>query len=143
MQPSHVVPSMTMITKSQFSSIDVTYNSVNEMKAAFAGSYGNHATMSGESDGFNQDFVGGGNVFVADDKITMLGNSWKAFELSDPYPVTKDTRLRFNYEVTEEAEGHAICLDGDLNEMTFGGDEVRCIMIAEAKNSKNGIMLRK
>ena len=61
--------------------------------------------------------------------ITLFGNAWKAYKLSDPYPVTRNTRLEFIFTLMQEAEGHAICLDRDVNEDTFGGARVRCLMV--------------
>jgi len=89
-----------------------------------AGSFGNHDDQAT----FNQDSVG--QVTVVDDTITLFGNVWKAFELSSEYPVTELTHIKFSYKHVNEAEGHAICVEEDLNEDPFQGTHVRCIMLA-------------
>jgi hypothetical protein len=65
-----------------------------------------------------------------DDTITMYGNAWKAYNLSQSFNVDKFTILNFDFTLTEEAEGHAICLEEDLIEDTFSGNQRRCYMIA-------------
>ena len=94
------------------------------ISAAFWGSYGN-----GNKDGtYDQDFTGG--VVVGPSRtVTMFGNAWKAYKLSKPYPVTELTKLEFDFYMFREAEGHAICVDEDINEDTFGGERIRCFMI--------------
>lgn len=93
------------------------------MKTLSAISYGNNKA-------FNQD--SGGEVHVTDDfsSATLKGNAWKAFELSTSYPVTERTRLRFRFELKNEAEGHAICVEDNLDEDPFAGKHVRCVLIA-------------
>eukprot|EP00558_Chaetoceros_sp_UNC1202_P002596 CAMPEP_0197243344 /NCGR_PEP_ID=MMETSP1429-20130617/8834_1 /TAXON_ID=49237 /ORGANISM="Chaetoceros sp., Strain UNC1202" /LENGTH=108 /DNA_ID=CAMNT_0042703555 /DNA_START=70 /DNA_END=392 /DNA_ORIENTATION=+ len=97
--------------QSQFRSLSVTFNA-EDKKIAFSGSYGSHIGLGNEvgTAGYNQDFEDGGDIFVteAGNKLTQFGNSWKTYELSEPYPVTINTRLKFNFEVAEEAEGHAV-----------------------------------
>lgn len=85
-------------------------------------SYGNFGA-------FNQDFVGEVRVSGDNDSATLKGNSWKAFRLSDPFLVTEETRLQFNFELKNEAEGHAICVEDNLNEDPFAGKNVRCVLI--------------
>ena len=102
----------------------------------YIGPYGNSPTS--ENDGsYDQDYSGG---FIVDqtetDHITLLGNAWKAFELTKPYTVTKNTRVEFDFTFHKEAQGHAICLDNDLNEDTFGGTRIRCLMLAGKQFSK-------
>ena len=94
------------------------------VKASFVGSYGN-----GDYDGtYDQDFIGG--VVVGPSKtITMFGNAWKAYKLERPYEVTEDSKLQFDFWMFSEAEGHAICVEDDINEDTFGGEKVRCFML--------------
>lgn len=70
------------------------------------GSYGN-----GLNDGtYHQDYFGG-VVVGPKNTITMFGNAWKAYRLCKPLRVTKSTFLTFKFTLTEQAEGHAICLD--------------------------------
>jgi len=52
------------------------------------------------------------------------------FRLPAPYPVTRKTRISFSFTVERMAQGHAICLDNDDNEDTFGGTRIRCLMLA-------------
>jgi len=108
-----------LLDQAQFSSL-----SVNGQTAYNAGSFGNHNDQAT----FNQDSVG--QVTVVDDTITLFGNVWKAFELSSGYIVTELTHIQFSYKHVNEAEGHAICVEEDLNEDPFQGTHVRCIMLA-------------
>jgi hypothetical protein len=102
----------------------------------YVGPYGN--SLSTENDGsFDQDYQGGYLVDVNDnDYITLVGNAWKAFRLEKPYAVTKNTRVEFDFTVFKEAQGHAICFENDLNEDTFGGTLIRCLMLAGKQFSK-------
>jgi len=103
--------------------------------ATYEGSYGN-----GLGDGtYDQDFIGGvvvGGGAVSNSMITLFGNAWKAYKLSEPYSVTRNTRLEFTFTLIQEAEGHAICLDRDVNEDTFGGARVRCLMVGGTQFAK-------
>jgi hypothetical protein len=103
---------------------------------SYIGSYGN--SLTSESDGsYDQDYLGGHNVDQLDnDYIELIGNAWKAFALDKPYTVTKNTRMNFDFTFFKEAQGHAICLDNDLNEDTFGGTRIRCLMLAGKQFSK-------
>ena len=78
----------------------------NECNTSFAGSYGN-----GLNDGTHHQDYYGGVVVGPLDTITMFGNAWKAYQLCYPLNVTKSSFLKFSFTLTEEAEGHAICLD--------------------------------
>ena len=95
-----------------------------DVRASFVGSYGN-----GDYDGtYDQDFDGG--VVVGPSRtITMFGNAWKAYELETPFNVTVNSKLQFDFWMISEAEGHAICVDNDINEDTFGGERIRCFML--------------
>jgi len=44
--------------------------------------------------------------------------------------VTINTHVMFDYTTVSEAEGHALCVEDDLNEDPFGSAHVRCIMLA-------------
>lgn len=100
------------------------------MSATYDGSYGN-----GARDGtYDQDFTGGVVVGPAH-TITLFGNAWKAYKLDKPYTVTRDTRLKFHFAMLLEAEGHAICIDNDKNEDTFGGARIRCFMLGGSEMS--------
>ena len=95
---------------------------VNGQKTFSAISYGNNGA-------FDQDT--GGEVHVTADlnSATLKGNAWKAFKLHTPYLVKENTRLRFNFELKNEAEGHAICVEDDLVEDPFAGKHVRCVLV--------------
>jgi hypothetical protein len=108
-----------LLDQAQFSSLSVAGQFAHN-----AGSFGNHDDQAT----FNQDFVG--QVSVVGDAITLFGNAWKAFELSSQYTVTKLTHIQFSYKHVNEAEGHAVCIEEDLNEDPFQGTHVRCIMLA-------------
>lgn len=76
-------------------------------------------------------FFGNGGSFVNDNKkIILYGNAWKAFELQKPYNVTGNTYVSFMFELTDMAEGHAICFDDDNDPDTYGGSQKRCIALA-------------
>lgn len=103
---------------------------------SYIGPYGNSLTP--ENDGsYDQDYLGGYIIDQLDnDHVTLIGNAWKAFELDEPYTVTKNTRINFDFTFFKEAQGHAICLDNDLNEDTFGGTRIRCLMLAGKQFSR-------
>lgn len=96
---------------------------VNDVKTLSAISYGNNKA-------FDQD--AGGEVHIADNfnSATLKGNAWKAFKLHTFYPVTELTRLQFRFNLKNEAEGHAICVEDNLDEDPFAGKHVRCVLIA-------------
>lgn len=81
----------------------------------FTGSYGNSEIGAKNDATHDQDFYGGVVVHSdpdnENDTLTMFGNAWKAYKLSEPFEVTKSSFLEFKYTLTEEAEGHGICLD--------------------------------
>ncbi len=83
----------------------------------FAGSYG-----SGKNDGtHDQDYsreLGGGVVVGPGSTITMFGNAWKAYRLCNPYEIRKSSVLKFDFVITDEVEGHAICLDEGKNHVS-------------------------
>jgi len=68
-------------------------------------------------------------VVGPDTQITLFGNAWKAYKLDEPYTVSKNTQLKVDFNMITEAEGHAICVDSDNNEDTFGGNHIRCFMV--------------
>jgi|AntRauTorckE5430_2_1112549.scaffolds.fasta_scaffold01727_4 hypothetical protein len=105
---------------------DITVNALN------AGSFGNHDDQAT----FNQDYVGGITVDSTRSTINMYGNAWKAFELKSPHLVTARTHAIFQYQHLNEAEGHAICFEEDLNEDPFQGTHVRCVMLAGRQFTK-------
>ena len=102
----------------------------------YVGSYGNSPTS--ENDGsFDQDYEGGFLVDANDNNhITLYGNAWKAFELDTPFTITKNSKVSFEITVYKEAQGHAICFDHDLNEDTFGGTLISCLMLGGKQFSK-------
>ena len=86
----------------------------------FSGSYGKNYAQNG----VGGSFVGG------DGSIALYGNVRKAYKLEIPYAVNGDTHISFDFELFEEAEGHAICADEDTDDDTFGGAYRRCIALA-------------
>ena len=101
------------------------------VEAEYAGSYGN-----GGADGtYDQDFVGGA-VVGPNTTITLFGNAWKAYELKTPYKLSQYSKLQFDFWMFTEAEGHAICVDDDINEDTFGGQRIRCFMLGGSEFDK-------
>lgn len=94
------------------------------------GEHTSSAVSYANTGAFDQDF--GGEIHVSEDYLntTIYGNAWKAFKLETPYGVTEKTKLRFQFEVIDEAEGHALCLEDNLDENPFAGKNVRCIMVA-------------
>ncbi len=85
------------------------------------GSYGDGNTFIGTE---------GGSFVDAINNFQMYGNVWKAYKLEDPYKVTGNTHVSFKFQLTKEAEGHAICFDDDDRSETFGGFQKRCIALA-------------
>mmetsp|Transcript_13869 Transcript_13869/g.20258 ORF Transcript_13869/g.20258 Transcript_13869/m.20258 type:complete len:1374 (+) Transcript_13869:108-4229(+) len=60
----------------------------------------------------------------------MLGNTWKALEFPEPITVTKNTIISFDFDLQNEVDLHAICLDDDL-ENGFGSEDTqRCLVLA-------------
>lgn len=86
---------------------------------------------SAEAYGTNQD--GGGGIVVSQTGLEMYGNSWRSFALK--YQVTKKTVLEFDFALTAEAEGHAICLDEDNNEDVELPFNRRCFFLAGSQSS--------
>jgi len=99
--------------------------------STFAGSYGNAFDLLNDG-AHDQDYTGGVVVHRHPDnyKISLFGNAWKAYRLCQPYEVSQNSFLEFSFTITEEAEGHAICVEEDLNEDSFGGAHTRCVMLA-------------
>lgn len=94
------------------------------------------AVSYGNEDAFKQDF--GGELYNRENLETELhGNVWKAFQLeeADNVPITDDTTLSFQFQVSKEAEGHAICLEDDLIEDPFRGKHSRCMLLAGSQFS--------
>jgi hypothetical protein len=85
-----------------------------------------------EAYGTNQD--GGGGIIVSQTGLEMYGNSWRSFALT--YQVTKKTVLEFDFALTAEAEGHAICLDEDNNEDVELPLNRRCFFLAGSQSSR-------
>jgi hypothetical protein len=57
----------------------------------------------------------------------MSGNAWRAFPFQ--HQVTRNTVLKFDFELRAKAEGHAICLDEDTNEDVELGGNLRCFVV--------------
>jgi len=81
--------------------------------------------------GTNNVFIGGGGSYVGEDgSIALYGNTWKAYSLERPFNVNGNTHISFEFELIEEAEGHAICADEDTDDDTYGGFHKRCIALS-------------
>jgi hypothetical protein len=124
-RPSNSITAPTAAPGSTGTPTLTTICTDDSISAKYTGSYGN-----GSKDGtYDQDFTGG--VVVGPSRtITMFGNAWKVYELEKYYTVTEVSKLEFDFYMFNEAEGHAICVDDDINEDTFGGERIRCFMVA-------------
>ena len=78
-----------------------------------------------------QNHVGASDVNVSSDGTSadMVGNLWRAFSLPEDLDVTDSTVLRFDFELKEEADFQAICVDED-KELS---DEKRCFVLANTQ----------
>lgn len=78
--------------------------------------------------GIGQD--GPGRFLVQSDgnQVELNGNTWKAFPVD--HTVSFNSVLEFDFRLMEEAEGHAICLDEDLNEDVEIKGAKRCFRLA-------------
>lgn len=78
-----------------------------------------------------QNHVGASDVIVSSDGTSadMVGNLWRAFSLPEDLEVTDSTVLRFDFELKEEADFQAICVDED-KELS---DEKRCFVLANTQ----------
>jgi hypothetical protein len=85
-----------------------------------------------EAYGTNQD--GEGGIVVSDTTLEMHGNSWRSFPFK--YQVTAKTVLEFDFTLTAEAEGHAICLDEDNNEDVELPKSRRCFLLAGSQSAE-------
>jgi len=94
--------------------------STNSTTLEFEGEYGTDDVFS----------LGGGSIIDESGVISLYGNVWKSFKLQTPYRATGNTHIFFKFELVNEAEGHAICAEDDLNADTFGGFHKRCIALA-------------
>lgn len=99
---------------------DFCYEVPTLLQVEWDGSYGDENTFVGK----------GGSIVDNTGKIQLFGNVWKAYKLSTPYIVNGNTRVSFKFEMTQEAEGHAICFEDDKVSDTFGGFHKRCIMVS-------------
>jgi hypothetical protein len=80
--------------------------------------------------GVLQDFEGGGGAIVVNSSTVELeGNAWKAFPLTNPYNITAKTELSFDFNLLEEAEGHAICAEDDVDPFSYRGIRRRCVAL--------------
>ena len=84
----------------------------------------------GDYGGANVNSEGGGAIVDENGQLSLYGNTWVAFKLDTPYSTSGNTRISFDFELINEAEGHAICVEEDLDEDTFGGFHKRCIALA-------------
>eukprot|EP00558_Chaetoceros_sp_UNC1202_P004827 CAMPEP_0197244330 /NCGR_PEP_ID=MMETSP1429-20130617/9488_1 /TAXON_ID=49237 /ORGANISM="Chaetoceros sp., Strain UNC1202" /LENGTH=137 /DNA_ID=CAMNT_0042704675 /DNA_START=255 /DNA_END=665 /DNA_ORIENTATION=+ len=58
-------------------------------------------------------------------KITLFRNAWRAYKLPSPYKITSKTRISFKASITDEVNGHALCVAFDDHADTSR----RCLMI--------------
>jgi hypothetical protein len=80
--------------------------------------------------GINQHGEGGVTIGDNDNdaqSVKMSGNAWRAFPFQ--HQVTRNTVLKFDFELRAKAEGHAICLDEDTNEDVELGGNLRCFVV--------------
>jgi len=68
-------------------------------------------------------------IDVSEDGLSasIYGNNWKAFPVPS-YDITEDTILLFDFELFEETEIHAICVDEDLDHGDRGSK--RCFILS-------------
>ena len=59
---------------------------------------------------FDQSYRGGTQGNPVERTITLIGNAWRSYELSSPYEITTNTRLRFQATIVEEGKAHALCV---------------------------------
>lgn len=72
-------------------------------------------------------FVRGGLLEDPDksEQFTFVGNAWKAYPLLQPYYISRNTRLKFQFSVEVKAQGHALCVDSDA----ILSDSRKCIWL--------------
>ena len=76
-----------------------------EIPMSYVGSYGNSLDETVNDGSFDQDYLGGHIVNSNDPgRVTLFGNAWKAFKLSTPYQVTKNTSIKFEFIMSREAQ---------------------------------------
>ena len=96
--------------------------------------------------GVLQDFEGGGGAFFIDSTAVELeGNAWKALELSEPFNIISTSQLSFEFNLLEEAEGHAICADDDVDPFPYRGIKRRCVALggSSIQNWNNDLIVTK
>lgn len=59
------------------------------------------------------------------EQFTFVGNAWKAYPLLQPYYISRNTRLKFQFSVEVKAQGHAVCVDSDA----ILSDSRKCIWL--------------
>lgn len=79
--------------------------------------------------GIGQDEPGRFLVETEGNRVQLGGNAWKAFPIKS-HTVKYNTVLEFDFRLVDEAEGHAICLDEDLNEDVEIQGAKRCFRLA-------------
>ena len=72
-------------------------------------------------------FVRGGLLEDPDksEQFMLVGNAWKAYPLLQPYYISRNTRLKFQFSVEVKAQGHAVCVDSDA----ILSDSRKCIWL--------------
>lgn len=102
--------------------------------ASYDGSY-ERANDSTEIQTYRRQDHSGGVHVDENYEITLYGNTWKTYKLSEPITLTKYTKLSFDLALYEEAHNHAICFDEDNNLDTFGYRYRRCLQVAGTMSS--------
>lgn len=79
-------------------------------------------------------FVRGGLIEDPDnsEQFKMMGNAWKAYPLQ-PYYITRNTRVKFQFSVKVKAQGHAVCVDFD----DILSDSRKCIWLTGNEFDRN------
>ncbi|CAB9525330.1 Cupin superfamily protein [Seminavis robusta] len=84
--------------------------------------------------GIGQDGPGRFLVQEAGNRIQLSGNVWKAFPIAE-HTVSYRSVLEFDFRLVDEVEGHAICLDEDLNEDVEIQGSKRCFRLGGSQSA--------
>lgn len=84
--------------------------------------------------GIGQDGPGRFLVKAEGNQVQVSGNTWKAFPIQE-HTVSYNTVLEFDFRLVDETEGHAICLDEDLNEDVEIKGAKRCFRLAGTQDA--------
>ena len=109
-------------------------NNETTYSASYNGSY-ERANDSLEIQAYRRQDHSGGVHVNEHGEITMFGNTWKTYKLSEPIALSRYTRLSLDMTLYDEAHNHAICFDEDQNLDTFGYRYRRCLQVAGTRSS--------